>query len=116
MGHRCSEQSAIKPWNFVGSLDLQPGTVCAVPADASIVLGRGSDCDVQVASNGVARSHVRVELAKGGQALLVTDLKSTNGTTVNGQLVEETVVARVGDAVVLAGYFDFEVVQCPEEE
>jgi two-component system, cell cycle response regulator len=46
-----------------------------------IVLGRGSDCDIQVDRDSVSRRHARVFRA--GEQWLVEDLGSTNGTYVN---------------------------------
>ena len=50
-----------------------------------LVLGRGP-ADVVVGDDGVSRQHARFEIIRG--QVWVTDLKSTNGTLVNGQPVE----------------------------
>lgn len=49
----------------------------------SQVLGRGPGVDVQVAADGISAQHCSVEVVKGG--VKVTDLKSTNGTLINGR-------------------------------
>jgi two-component system, cell cycle response regulator len=46
-----------------------------------VVLGRGSDCDIQVDRDSVSRRHARVFRA--GEQWLVEDLGSTNGSYVN---------------------------------
>ncbi len=108
-GHRCTEESALKPWYFAGSLDLTVGQVFPIPPEG-LVLGRGTTADVRVASNGVARLHVRLSWSDG--ALVAEDLRSTNGTQVNGVAQQECRLVP-GDALTLAGYFDFEVIELP---
>jgi hypothetical protein len=48
-----------------------------------IVLGRGKDCDVQVADPNVSRHHA--EIRQEDTAYWFVDLESTNGSEVNGQ-------------------------------
>jgi FOG: FHA domain len=52
----------------------------------SNVVGRGGDVDLRLSDTGVSRRHVDVRFD--GQAALLHDLGSTNGTTVNGQQVQ----------------------------
>ncbi len=108
-GHRCTDGSAIKPWYFAGSLDLAVGQVFPIPP-AGLMLGRGTLADVRVASNGVARRHVRVAWHEG--VLVAEDLGSTNGTQVNGVRREKSDLS-AGDTLTLAGYFDFEIIEWP---
>jgi hypothetical protein len=111
LGHRCTVDSIAKPWYFGGTLDLEPGTIIAVPP-GGIVLGRGRAADVRVASNVVARAHARVWPSDDGARLEVEDLGSTNGTSSSRgegprlHLVE-------GDVLTLALCFDFEVLAIP---
>jgi len=108
-GHRCTEESLIKPWYFAGSLELAVGQVFPIPPEG-LTLGRGTLADVRVASNGVARLHVR--LTWNDEVLLAEDLRSTNGTQVNGVPRDKTSLA-AGDLLTLAGYFDFELIELP---
>ncbi|HET7174101.1 MAG TPA: DUF3662 and FHA domain-containing protein [Nocardioidaceae bacterium] len=67
------------------------------PVEApGIVVGRGNDADLRIEDPGVSRRHAefRVQPGPGGRAPLVTltDLDSTNGTSVNGRPIEHTVV------------------------
>ena len=48
-------------------------------------LGRNESCDYQILSSRVSREHA--EIVKEGGAFRVRDLKSTNGTYVNGERV-----------------------------
>jgi MoxR-like ATPase len=53
-----------------------------------MVLGRHNDCEVVIADSMVSGHHARVELGDDGWVL--TDLNSSNGTTVNGSAIETT--------------------------
>ncbi len=59
-------------------------------------LGRGSDCDIKLNDGSVSTRHAYI--AGGVGELVLTDLQSTNGTTVNGQRVGEAVL-RHGDVI-----------------
>jgi hypothetical protein len=48
---------------------------------AVTVIGRGADCDLQLADPGVSRRHAELRLE--GEALVLVDLGSTNGLRVN---------------------------------
>src|SRR5262245_11252335 len=68
-------------------------------------LGRNESCDYQILSSRVSREHAEVVREAGH--LLVRDLKSTNGTFVNGQRIDEHRLA-TGDLVVIADvHFSF---------
>jgi hypothetical protein len=59
------------------------------PADRTIVLGRGLNCDVVVNRDGVSRDHARLQLRGGTWS--VSDLASTNGTWLNDVRVRSPV-------------------------
>jgi DNA-binding NtrC family response regulator len=73
--------------------------------DASpILVGQSPVCDLRLADPAVSRRHLALEPA--GRALRLTDLGSTNGTTVNGVRVVEALLAggervRLGDTTIL---------------
>ncbi len=52
-----------------------------------VTIGRLAGCDVLIADPGASRRHARIRFQDG--AYLLTDLGSTNGTQVNGELVQE---------------------------
>jgi diguanylate cyclase (GGDEF)-like protein len=59
-----------------------PGMGTRYPlADAALVIGRGNECDIQIADPSVSRRHARIQTGPGGHR--VEDLESTNGTLVN---------------------------------
>ena len=52
----------------------------------SLVIGRGAEADLRLPDTGVSRRHAEVQVAQDAVTLL--DLESTNGTSVNGRLVD----------------------------
>jgi pSer/pThr/pTyr-binding forkhead associated (FHA) protein len=69
----------------------------ALPSAASVTFGRSRDCDCVVADPTVSRRHASLRLHDG--AWLLRDLRSANGTLVNGWRVLEEVEVRPGDRV-----------------
>jgi hypothetical protein len=71
-----------------------------IPLDRSmVVVGRHRQCDVRIASPLVSRRHCC--LAVHHQRILVRDLRSTHGTRINGQRIEEGVL-HPGDELAIA--------------
>ena len=62
--------------------------------DRTISIGRLPECDINLADPNVSRRHAEVRPA--GTSFVLTDLRSTNGTRVNGTPVTEQVL-RDGD-------------------
>lgn len=61
----------------------------AIPYDvveAETVIGRHSDCTIQLQSNAVSRRHAKI--TKNGSAFFIEDMGSGNGTFVNGKQIE----------------------------
>lgn len=106
-GDRISPDSCIY---FGASSSIRVGDEIRVPEEG-IVLGRSMNAAVRIASNGVARQHVRIAWNEDGE-LTAEDLGSTNGTEVNG-VAGRLHRLRAGDILTLAGCFDFEVVEAP---
>ncbi len=52
-------------------------------------IGRGVDADIQISDNGASRLHCAIVL---GSQVIVRDLGSTNGTTVDGRRITEAVL------------------------
>ncbi|HKC26522.1 MAG TPA: DUF3662 and FHA domain-containing protein [Jatrophihabitans sp.] len=62
----------------------------------SNIIGRGTDCDLQLLDQGVSRRHLDVQFD--GHYATAYDLGSTNGTTVNGHEINSQVL-RHGDVI-----------------
>jgi EAL domain-containing protein (putative c-di-GMP-specific phosphodiesterase class I) len=72
-------------------------------------VGRNESCDYQIRSARVSREHA--EFVREGASIRVRDLKSTNGTFVNGQRIDEHRLVD-GDLVVIADvHFSFRTSQ-----
>ncbi len=74
---------------------------CEVSRNAiNIVLGRGNS-DINIDSAAVSRQHVRLNGT--GEMLTITDLGSSNGTSINGIpcLEDETMYIEAGDVIIL---------------
>jgi hypothetical protein len=67
----------------------------------AVIVGRALDCDVIVPSPRVSRHHA--ELRPGSDGLELRDLGSTNGTTVDGQPVADTIVVLPGARIAFGG-------------
>ena len=64
-----------------------------------LVLGRAADCDLVVAEPRVSRHHA--ELRREGDGYLLADLRSTNGTRLNGQVITRPMPLQDGDVIEL---------------
>ncbi len=62
-------------------------------------IGRSRNCEVMVADPSVSRNHALITVD--GDRITVQDLSSSNGTFVNGNRVENEVVVRSGDEIMV---------------
>jgi len=65
-----------------------------------ILIGRGEECDVIIPHSSISREHARIKKLKPGYVIF--DLKSRNGTTVNGRpivenLLKDGMAVKIGD-------------------
>lgn len=67
-----------------------------------LLVGRGTECAVRLASSGVSRVHARLQVDARGARL--ADEGSKNGTWVNGSRIAGTVPLEEGDEVVVGTY------------
>lgn len=74
---------------------LQPGMRFDAFGGASI--GRSSDADIQIDDRYASSIHARVYPAGGG--FILEDMRSTNGTLLNGEPVDGEVVLENGDRI-----------------
>lgn len=73
------------------------GAVRRVRAPLPMVVGRAGDADLVVSDPKVSRRHAKFD-AEGG-VVYVTDLRSSNGTLLNGEPVTQSIEVRPGDHV-----------------
>ena len=80
------------------TLDVrEPGGERRFEALCPISVGRSSDCDLVVDDSEASRRHVRLECENGTP--YVRDLGSSNGTFLNGRLLDDVVEVRRGDEI-----------------
>jgi hypothetical protein len=60
-----------------------------------LVIGRGSEADLRINDPGISRRHAEIVVSgpEGAQTIVIRDLGSTNGITVDGEKVREATVA-----------------------
>jgi hypothetical protein len=86
-----------KAWTLVvehGPKELR-GVQIAV--HGPVIVGRNSGADIVIGANYVSGRHARFSLM--GQNLFIEDLGSTNGTAVNGFLIDDPAALRNNDVV-----------------
>lgn len=74
--------------------------VIDITPEEEFYIGRGSDCGIVLPERQVSRQHVRITYD--GQAYIVHDLASKNGTFLNGQRLTGSAVLRDGDQIQIA--------------
>ena len=78
------------------------------PSSTSVVLGRGTDCDLTIPDASVSETHCRIEV--GDEGVQVVDLGSTNGTSINLTRLVANEAALLGDEDILTvGRYSFQV-------
>jgi DNA-binding response OmpR family regulator len=78
------------------------GSMHEVPLRAEqTILGRAAECDIVLEGRLISRQHAAI--SRVGQRYLLEDLKSHNGTAVNGQRIGEPWQLQDGDQIELGG-------------
>jgi len=75
----------------------------------ALTIGRENGCDVLIDDRQVSRQHATISINIDGTYVL-TDLKSKNGTFINGHRIEEPVLLQDGDVIKIALIQDFLVI------
>jgi len=81
-------------WTLVAVENGKPGRIHPV-GKAQVTIGRGR-CDIRLRDPEVSREHCVIEVY--GTTAIVKDLKSANGTLLNGRLIREHVI-KDGDQI-----------------
>src|SRR5215213_8985843 len=71
------------------------------------VIGRHSENDLSIADGSLSRKHAQIE--RFGDVFVISDLDSSNGTTLNDAELNEPAALKKGDKFNLGGGFEFEV-------
>ncbi|MCC6647195.1 MAG: SpoIIE family protein phosphatase [Polyangiaceae bacterium] len=82
---------------FLITSGADTGRVVRVPHGAVVSFGRSHDCTVQLPDEGLSRLHSRC--LRLGEAYMLDDNRSTNGTYVNGRRISSATQLVDGDAV-----------------
>ena len=86
------------PQQLTATISLDDGSGRSYQlTEGTHVIGRGQDSAFRLPDTGVSRRHM--EISWDGQHAMLTDLGSTNGTTVNGQPVQQPWQLNDGDVV-----------------
>jgi DNA-binding winged helix-turn-helix (wHTH) protein len=67
--------------------------------EGDTVIGRDPRCEVWLDHSGVSRRHAQIRIGKGSDRPMLTDLGSTNGTSVRGEKVEGPTPLSDGDVI-----------------
>jgi biotin carboxyl carrier protein len=102
VGQVSAEGAAVMPgavWALVveKSSSLRPGEAYELPRGASALAGRAPETDIYLRDTFVSSKHALFESTAEG--LTVEDLRSTNGTVVNGVEIAEARTLHAGDHV-----------------
>ncbi|MFL6138915.1 MAG: FhaA domain-containing protein [Frankiaceae bacterium] len=84
---------------ITGSIEARGGERAYALTKPVTVIGRGNDADLRLLDPGVSRQHVRVEVIDG--EVFITDLGSTNGTTINGAALTGPALLTTGQRITL---------------
>lgn len=79
----------------------------------SFTMGRHSGNDLSVASGKLSREHAKIDSFS--SVFVISDLNSSNGTTINGEKLDEPKVLENGDLIDLGGGLQIEV-EIPSDE
>ena len=79
---------------------VDPG-LCVIPLEKAILLiGRQADCDVSLtASRKISRKHCCIAIVN--ESVIVRDLGSTNGVSINGSCVDREAPLKLGDELAI---------------
>jgi serine/threonine protein kinase len=77
----------------------EKGRTVELPIGKTLVLGRGEDCDVQLADPRASRVHCKLQVSDDG--VVLTDAGSTWGTRLNGSPVKDQQRLKPGDVIEL---------------
>ena len=87
-------------WHLSGQVDPSSPVRRISVHSSPFVVGRRADCALSLSTNSVSKQHAELYLE--GNAIVLRDLGSTNGTYVNGEKIEGEIHLSEGDLVQFA--------------
>lgn len=96
-----SKDSYAAPWRLVSDSNWLAGKHFMLPAERSMVIGRGNQCDIIIPGTHLSRRHTEISIE--GNHLRIKDLGSANGTYLN-ELRVDNATANNGDRLRLDVY------------
>ena len=70
------------------------------PLDRNLIIGRDTSVDLVIQDTSISREHASIQISRG--QIWISDLKSTNGSSVNGRpLAVDPVELRISDTIKL---------------
>lgn len=97
-----TEQWPVSPWFSLAIIPPEGEQKSYQFDKREITLGRSSDNDIVLRRTDVSRRHARILLREG--RLILLDLKSENGTFLNGQRIGSPQVVQPGDEMAIGDY------------
>ena len=81
--------------------------------EGKYIIGRGEDCQITVSDPGISKKHAELQVDEEG--VMVSDLKSSNGTFLNGVQVQECEVQNKDRVSLCKTTFDIVTAKAPEQ-
>src|SRR4051794_21291622 len=91
------DASGVSSWYLVVTLPAGGSRIVALADGAEVVFGRQAGCTVQVEDDALSRRHAAVR--RRGDAVVVEDLGSRNGTAINGTVITGSRRVAAGDVI-----------------
>jgi hypothetical protein len=88
-------QEAPSMFELIVQSGKQQGKSLRLPSEGDVLIGRGEDCQIRLASNDVSRHHCMLRLTPEG--IVARDLDSRNGSFLNETLMDEETLLKPGD-------------------
>lgn len=99
VGERDVPESQDRELDAASLAIAEGGRIHAVPTQGSLIVGRSETSDIWLDSSAISRHHARIAFGRGG--LVIEDLGSRNGVTVNGVHVRGSSPLKVGDRIAM---------------
>jgi pSer/pThr/pTyr-binding forkhead associated (FHA) protein len=100
--HRSRGAPVAQPIRHILDIVAPVDAARRIPVVGTLTVGRAPPADLVLPSGEISRAHCRLSIQS--EQLVVTDLKSTNGTRVNGQEIGDPTILVNGDRIQVGSY------------